>query len=277
MPRRLLACAATVLVAFPLAAQEAPADDARAIFEGLQLPAIIAVMAREGAVHGENLAESVFPSESVPAEWEEVVASIYDAERMESAIFEAFAAELAGDDTAAMRDFFIDGPGAEFARLELAAREAMLDEDVEAAAREAAAMAMAENDPRLELLRRYAEVNDLVEANVVGAMNSNYEYLMGMIAGGAMASEMTEADVLADIWSQEPQIRADTIEWLYSFLLMAYGPASDEEIEALIAFSETEAGQELNSAIFAAFDEVFEDISRALGLASARFMTTTEL
>ena len=155
--------------------------------------------------------------------------------------------------------------------------KAMLDEDVEQAAKEAAAVALADEDPRVALIRRYADANEIVDANVTGALNTNFAYFMGLMDGGATGGDLTESDVLADVQAQEPRIRADTTEWVYSFLLMAYAPASDEDIEALIAFSETDAGEALNVALFDAFDVVFRDISRELGLASARFMTTQDL
>lgn len=259
-----------------LGADAVPAD-VRALHDALELPGIVAVMAQEGEAYGEDLAATLFPTGEVPASWTEAVAAIYDEERMQGEVLAALARELEGEDVEAMTAFFAGGTGASFAALELAAREAMLDEDVEQAAKEAAAVAVADEDPRLDLIRRYADANDMIETNVTGALNTNYAYFMGLMDGGATAGGLTESDVLADVQSQEPQIRADTTEWVYSFLLMAYGPATDEEIEALIAFSETEEGQALNRALFAAFDGVFADISHRLGLASARFMTTQEL
>jgi hypothetical protein len=95
--------------------------------------------------------------------------------------------------------------------------------------------------------------------------------------GGAFPAEMTESDILSDVWAQEPEIRANTEEWIYSFLIMAYDPVAPEDIEAYIAFSETDAGRAANRAIFAAFDGMFEDISLALGRAAARYMATQEL
>lgn len=258
-------------------AAEATPAEVRALYEALELPAIVGVMAREGAAYGEDLAAGLFPAAEPPATWAEAVADIYDPARMEAEVASAFAEALDGEDVAAMTAFFAAEPGASFAALELAAREAMLDEDVEQAAKEAAAVAVAGGDPRLDLIRRYAEANDLIETNVAGALNTNFAYFMGLIDGGATEGGLTQGDVLADVQSQEPQIRADTTEWMYSFLLMAYAPASDEDLEALIAFSESEPGQALNDALFASFDGVFEDISRRLGLLSARYMTTQEL
>lgn len=275
IPRTALALL-TVLAAGPSLAQGTP-PEVRALYEALELPGIVEVMAREGEAYGADLAASLFPGGQAPASWTEGVAAIYDPARMEAEAIATFTERLDGEDVAAMTAFFEAEPGATFADLELAAREAMLDEDVEQAAKEAAAVALADEDPRVALIRRYADANQIVDTNVTGALNTNFAYFMGLMDGGATGDDLTEGDVLADVQAQEPQIRADTTEWVYSFLLMAYAPASDEDIEALIAFSETDAGRSLNLALFDAFDVVFRDISRELGLASARFMTTQDL
>lgn len=251
--------------------------DILAIHEALHLPEVIAIMAEEGIADGVGMAESLFPSGQVPQQWTDMVESIYRTPEMEAQILADLTESLQGEDLAAIRTFVESAAGQQMAELETAARRAMIDEEVEQAAKEAAAVALADDSPRLALLRRYAEANDLVEANVAGAMNSNYAYFMGLLDGGAMQREMTESDVLSDIWSQEPQIRSDTVEWVYSFLLKAYEPASDADLEAMIAFSESDPGRALNRALFAAFDARFVEISRALGLAAARYMTTSEL
>lgn len=268
--------AAQTEVAGPGMAGSVP-EDVRAIYEDLLLPEVIGVMEREGLDHGEELAHTIFDGRPVPREWTDFVASLYDPDRMEREVLASLSQDLAGEDTTAMRAYLEAEPGRSLTALELDAREAMTDPAVEQQAKEAAAMAMYENSPRLDLLRRYADANDLVEMNVAGTMNNNVAYLTGLLDGGALADGMTEADILADVSAQEMQIRAETEEWVYSFLLKAYEPASDADIEALIGFSETEPGQALNRAVFEAFDERFTEISRALGLAAARYLTTEEI
>lgn len=277
---------ALLTAAMPVSAQTPAAQDAvaepaspeaRAIFEALLLPDVIDVMGREGRAHGEDLAATIFGARPVPQDWTQLVEAIYDPAHMESEVLASLSEDLTGEAAATIRAFLEAEPGRSMTTLELSAREAMMDDEVEQAAKEAAAVAVFENSPRLELLRRYAEANDLVDMNVAGTMNTNFAYLAGLLDGGALTDSMTESDVLADIWTQEPQIRADTEEWVYSFLLKAYEPASDSDIEALIAFSESEPGQVLNRAVFEAFDERFQEISRSLGLAAARYMTSDEI
>lgn len=283
---RAAASALLLALAPPAFAQDAPLAEAaqpairaevQALYEALRLPEILAVMSEEGIADGDDLAASVFGPGPVPGDFADMVASIYDAEHMQAEVLDALARALEGEDLAPMLAFFESEAGQRITDRELATRKALGDEEAEQEAREAAAVAVAEEDARVELLNRYIESLDLVEFNVVGTLNSNFAYISGLMDGGAMGPEATESDILADIWSQEGQIRADTGEWVLAFLLRAYEPLSDADIEALIDFSESDAGQTLNAAIFQAFDERFTAISRALGLAAARYMTTEEL
>ncbi|MCA1777118.1 MAG: hypothetical protein LC676_16345 [Loktanella sp.] len=100
---------------------------------------------------------------------------------------------------------------------------------------------------------------------------------IGPVDGGGFPQGLGEEDVLADVWNQEPEIRSNTREWMSSFLLMAYAPLSDEELDDYIAFSQTDAGQDLNRLLFGGFDPLFVDISRELGLASSRYMQGADL
>lgn len=268
---------AAAQTAAPAAGADAVPADIRAIHEGLLLPEIIEVSAREGAEHGALLAEGIFSGTPVPEEWTEVVEAIYDPAHMEAEILASLSESLEGEDTAAMLAFLESEPGRGLFARELAAREALADEEAEQAAREAAAVAMAEGSPLLETLRRYVEVNDFVESNVTNVMNNNFAYMTGLMDGGAIPREMTEADVLDDIWAQEGRIRADTVEWLFAFLVEAYGETPEADLEALIAFSESEPGRALNRAVFDAFGARYSEISRAMGIAAARYLTTESL
>ncbi len=268
----------TLAFAFTLAtqAQAQEAADVAALHAALRLDEIVDIMALEGIAYGEEIAGDLFPG-AVPADWAQVVAAIYDAERMRGEVRDAFATALDGRDIGGLVAFFTAEPGASFIALEVSARAAMLDETVEEMAKEAGAVAVADQTPRYGLIAEFVAANDLIETNVVSAMNSNFAFYMGLMDGGALSGELSEDQILSDVWAQEPEIRASTTEWVYSFLLMAYDPLSDVDIETYIAFSETDDGKLLNQAIFAAFDGMFSDISHALGQASARYMVTQEL
>lgn len=272
-PARLFrALTLVATLATPLAAQESGVD---ALYDALRMDELIAVMRDEGLAYGETIATDMLSG--ADADWDAAVATLYEPDRLEAAVRAGLESTLAGVDLDLAVAFFATEPGQTFVALEIAARQALLDDAVEEAATEAAALAMADGTPRFRLLERFVIANDLIETNITGSMNANFAFFGGLGAGGALPDGATEEQILSDLWAQEPGIRADTVEWIYTFLLLAYSPASDADLEAYIAFSETDAGRQVNHGLFSAFDQVFAAISHALGLAAAAQMQTEQL
>ena len=271
---RYLAPIAIALAAPPATA--ATEAEAETLYRAIGLPQIIGIMREEGLDYGDTIADDLFPDRG-GAGWSAMVSRIYDADAMNEAMQSRFVVELAEVDVAPLLEFFESDRGQTIVELEVSARRALLEPGAEEAAEEAASM-LEEDDPaRFGLLSAFVEANDLIESNVMGAMNSNYAFYTGLMEGGAFGDSLTESDILSDVWSQEGEIRADTEEWIYSFLALAYDPLSDEDIGAYIALSGTEEGRALNRALFAAFDELFVPISRQLGYGAAGFMAGQDI
>lgn len=272
--RPLLAAAFALGLALPLRAE----DPARieSVYQAIGLPALIEIMREEGIAYGAELEAELFPGRG-RASWAAAVERVYGLERMQAAIRAGLAAELDDGEIDGIMAFFETEAGARIIGLEIAARRALLDKAVEEAAREAWAALEAEGGARWELLIEFAEVNDLVESNVAGAMTSNYAFYMGLVDGGAFGMDMPEAQVLSDVWAQEPAIREETVDWVFSFTALAYQPLSDAEFQAYVDFSATPAGQALNNAIFAAFNPMFVEMSRQMGRDAAQFLAGRDL
>lgn len=283
-PRPLFLALGLALAPFPgLAETPAPQTEAPVLVQAetgdaavvalsatMRIGEIIDIMREEGLAYGQTLEAEMFPGGGGPR-WQGIVGMIYDGDKMRARFDAAFVREL-GDAPAEVGQiaaFFGAEPGARFLTLELEARRALLDETVEDAAKLAWEDMVAAGDPRVDLLRRFAETNDLIESNVMGALNANLAFYRGMAEAGAFGDDMTEDQMLADVWGQEADVRAETEDWLFPFLALAYQPLTDEELDTYIVFSETPAGQRMNAALFAAFDEVFTAISQDLGRAVA--------
>ncbi|KMW57124.1 hypothetical protein AIOL_002084 [Candidatus Rhodobacter oscarellae] len=278
MLRFLAAAALSVLsVLAPLTAARAqsvaPIDT---LYRALGLPEIVEIMREEGLGHGADMRADLLGGAG-GARWDALVSAIYDADRMADTLRSRMDIVLAAEDLAPMIAFFTSDLGQEIIALEVSARRAFLEPDIEQASKDAVARMAADQDARLTLIEALTDKADLIDSNVVGALNSNFAFYTGLAEGGGLPGALTEEEILADVWSQEPDIRSDTTEWLLSYLTLAYAPLSDAELNAYIAFFETDAGVALNEAIFAAFDEMFVDISRALGQAAAGFMVGEEL
>lgn len=266
--RHQIATVATALslLAPPLIAQPATKADVDTLFDALGLPEMIAIMREEGLAYGDTLAADMLPGGPTP-DWASTVSGIYDLDAMTGAISTSFTTALTGEEIGPILDFFTSDVGQKIITLEIDARRAMLDEAVEEAAKEQAALAAMDETPRYLQVQAFIAANDLIENNVVGALNSSYAFYMGLIDGGAMPPGVTPDTALQDVWSQEAEIRQSTEEWAYSFFLLAHDPLTDDELDQYIAFSESEPGNLLTDALFTAFNGTFDGISRDLGLA----------
>lgn len=265
MLKRLLIC--LIFLPAQLAAQDTQTDT---FLQHLRLDEMIIVMRQEGLVDNATMPEDLL-GEATGASWQDTLDEIYDLERMEDTVVAAMLQSLGGGDISEIEDFAASPIWQEAVDLELEARVAMLDTDVADAAVEAYYRHFDKNSRRLRDLQELAETADLIEGNVVGALNSILQFNLGMMHGGFDVG-YTEDELLAQIWSEEDAVRNDIAEWLYSFLLLAYDPMDRETLNDQIAFFETEQGQRLNQALFDGFNAMFDAISFDLGEAIANLM-----
>lgn len=239
------------------------AADADRLAEVLRLGEVIEVLHDEGVAFGAELDQDMLGGLG-GSFWADQVARVYDTARMREAIRDALAAGMSDDQIARSLAFFDTARGQRILILENSARQAMADPGVEAVARDTYAALKGGDDARLDAVARFIEVNDLLERNVAGSLGSSLYFMRGLVDGGA--GQMSEEEMTADVWAQEHETRADTEIWLFGYLLLAYRPLSDDDLEAYIAYSETPAGQALNAALFAGFDGMYLVISHALGV-----------
>lgn len=274
MLNRLILIVLLLLPAHIVAAQ----SDAKAerLAELLQLQPLFEVMRDEGADYGADLDREMLGGAG-GISWQRTILDIYEPNRIWQTFLPQFKEELQGADVDAMIAYFETDAGRRIVNLEVEARRALLDKAIETASKEQFRALSETPSPRLELLDKLVEANDLVEFNVMGALNASYAFYTGMIDGRAFDTPPSEEDVLRDVWAQEEEIRLDTTEWLYSYMLLAYQPLTDAELQTYIEFSNSKAGRALNKALFAAYDGVSINVSKALGLSVAQFMHGEEL
>ncbi|WP_298835838.1 DUF2059 domain-containing protein [uncultured Roseobacter sp.] len=232
----------------------------------LKVSEVTAILRREGLEYAGELDADMLGGQG-GAFLTEQVDRIYDSQRMDERLRTALATGLTDAEKDAAISWFSSDAGGRIVALENAARAAMSDPAVEQAAREAWEQSVDAGDPKVVQVGAYMEDLDLVERNVSGTMTSNYQFLLGLSDGGLLVQSQDQ--MLADVYAQRDEIEADTESWLGAFLLMAYQPVGTDDLKAYIAFSTTDAGKALNSALFAGFDTVFGEISYALGRAVA--------
>ncbi|WP_338547975.1 DUF2059 domain-containing protein [Roseovarius phycicola] len=275
MTRVLSLVSATVfalLVTSPMA--RAAGEDMAALIDALRIDETVEIMRKEGLRYGSELGAEMLPGVNAKA-WQDQVARIYDTDKMAQVVTQGFETALDGKEIAEVVAFFTSETGQEIISLELSAREAFLNEDTEMAAMDAYERARDENSYLFQQVETLISDSDLVDYNVMGALNSNLMFYRGLADGGAF--EMSEEDMLADVWSQEGDVRNDSEGWLGAFLILAYQPLGDDELEAYAEFYRSEQGKVLNAAIFEAYDQMYEELSYLLGRAVAQQMQSEEL
>lgn len=273
MYRRAVLCLCLAcLIPFAGVAQSPRATDP--ILDAMRIGTLLEIMAEESAAHGRELDQSMLEGRG-GAGWQRTVAAIHDPEIWEARMRARVAEEMPEAQIAAVEAFVTSGQAQRIVDLELSARRALLDPEIEAASRDRLAVLRDRDAPLLERLERFVAANDLIDANVAGALNANLAFLDGLAEGEGDAAPARDA--IGDVWAQEPQIRAETEDWVFAYLALAFGPLPAEDLDAYIAFSETPAGQAFNSALFAAFDEMFVTTSRALGLALGRMLGAQDI
>lgn len=260
-----------VLMSGPAMADRA--GDVERLITALRFDDTIEIMRQEGMRYGGEVGLEML-SEGERGRWSEVVAGVYDGAVMRAQVKEGFVAALDGVDPAPLVAFF-EGQGREIVALELAARKSLLDPEIETAAQALYDQMAKDGDALVERVEVFIDDSDLIERNVTGALNANLVFYTGLADGGAL--DLPQEEMLADIWAQEEDMRAQTGTWLRSFLVMAYQPLARDKLEAYIALYQSPAGRDLNRALFAAYDSMYEDLSYKLGFAVAIHMLGEDL
>ena len=264
-----------LLVALAGPVSASPRTDA--VLDALRIGDLLVIMQTEAELSAAELDETMLGGTGGRG-WGDTVARINDAVRLEREIRDAFGDAMPEEQTEATLGFLGSEQGKSIIELELSAREALLDPAIDELNREAARELRAAGGPRLDLVTRFIETNELVDANVAGALTGNVAFLRGLRDGGFPPyARVSDAELIAEAWDREPEIRSETEEWIYAYLTLAYRPLSDADLDIYIAFSETGAGRALNRALFVAFDKVLTKASHALGEAVGRHIMAEEI
>lgn len=266
------AVCAAVIWAMPAQAEKAEGIDA--LLAALRVQDTVAIMREEGLAYAESLAQEMMPEADLDS-WQASVERIYDADKMQHLVEARMTSALEDENLAPLTEFFTSELGREVVELELSAREAFLDRDVETAAKDKYDELSRKGALIVEQIETLVEDSDLIEHNVMGILNSNLMLYRGLADGGAY--DLSEEDMLLDVWSQEDGVREDSASWIGAYLLTAYQPLEDDEVDAYIALWQTDEGQALNRALFATFDRMYEELSYLVGQAVAQHMRSQKL
>lgn len=239
----------------------------------LRIGDVVALLRDEGLRHGEELDTDMLGGAG-GRYFNAQVSRIFDTDAMAAVLTGAMAAEMSAQ---ALRDsvaFFESDTGQQIVALELSARLAFADPDVEEAALDQFD-ALERGDPQRKLVEDFVEANDLIDRNVDGIIATDYSFYLGLADGGAMPRD--DQGYLALLMEDRADLVDEITDWSLSFHLLAYHSLSPEEQQANTDFSRSASGQALNNALFVGFDRMYADIYYDLGRLIAAAMEATDL
>lgn len=252
---------------------------AHVLWDVMQLDRLAPVLRDEAVAEGAEMAATMFPRGGT-GRWLRHVAAIHAPARIQALFMDGAAGSLAATDPADLQAglvFYRTRLGQRMLALEATARVAMLDKDVETAARAAWEQAQQGSTPRAARIARLIDAADLVDPNVAGGLNASISFARGFQAGGGFPMPLADGEIIQNAWAEEPELRAETESWIGAYLLLAYASIGDRELEAYIAFAESSGGRALSRVMFAGFDRVFTQTAYDMGFAAAVEMRGRQL
>ena len=256
--RFVVACLALAMSACLASANE----DADRLVDALGVPALLQAFTIEGERAGQSINDGFLDGQGGDV-WAETVRRLYDPLRMEAEIRTVMADVLGADQAAQALLFFDSDLGRKVIELEVEARQAFIDAQVEAAAKLAPSAQSAS-------VTDFLVARDLIERNTDVAVAARIAFFDGLV----MASGR---DGAPDVEALRPGIAQETESWLRGYYALVQSAMSADDIAVYTAFWKTEVGQAVDDALFAAFGQSYTTLSYALGQAAGRLVPQNEL
>jgi len=233
------------------------------LIDALGIPALIAAFSTEGIEAGAAINDGFLDGQGGDV-WTETVRRLYDPARLEAELRSGFAASLDPAVTAQALLFFESDLGVRLVEFEVQARQAMLNPELEAAARAAPSAAS-------DTITAFLAVRDLVARNADATLAAQAAFFAGL------ASAASRPVPVPDIEAQRENVMAETESWLRGYYALAQSPLSADDVAIYTAFWETDVGQALDDALFKAFGASYASLSYGLGQAAGRRLPQNEL
>lgn len=269
-----LTLGALLMIWPPQAKAQAADADLQAINALTHLPETLDLIRQEGIQQGKDLGSDLFGDSEDP-NWLSALDRVYDTGQMTGLYNAALRQVLAQDPSLSnnIRPFLDSDLGQRVITLELEARRTTMDKVAMQAAREVFVELEKTDKFRRAQIERLVVAGDLIEANVMAGLNGNLTFYKAMAAVGTPGTPKDEAELLAQVWSQEADIRASVEEFLYPIMALAYAPLNEDELQSYVDFSESPAGTRFNDALSKAFDPLMIELSRKLGTEAGKLLS----
>ena len=140
------------------------------------------------------------------------------------------------------------------------------NEDLRAAQIDEAVSDLITNRPeRMDQIGRMIVAMDMVNSGTALAMNLSYAMMSGMASSGKMPGDFSEDRILGMLESQREMMEQQIIRSTIEEAAFTYRDISDADMDAYIAFLESDLGQKLYNILNAALVDVLTNASRKFG------------
>ena len=240
-----------------------PSAQTDRLVDALGLPALIVAFSAEGIEAGAALDAGLLNGQGGSV-WAETVRRLYDPERLVQEVRAAFDAGLDPDVAAQALLFFESDLGQRLTELEVQARQAMLNPDLEEIAKSAPAASS-------DAISDFLTIRDLVARNTDTSLEAQIAFFAGMAEVTGRANETP------DIEAQRDAVAANTESWLRGYYALAQSPLSADDVAIYTAFWDTEVGRALDDVLFEAFGTSYSTLSFGLGQTAGRLLPQNDL
>ena len=172
---------------------QAETSSAKSLGDVLRLSELSALLHEDGLAHGATLDQDMLNGEG-GVSWRLQVAGIYAQSRIEQQISATLSQDLSPEHQVQITAFFAAPLGQEILTLELDARRLMADEAFELRVINDLKDRRHEGAPLFEAVARFMSVNALVDYNVSGALNANFQFLRSFAREGGGQAPESEPD-----------------------------------------------------------------------------------
>lgn len=243
------------------AAFASPQTDA--LVDALGIPELVAAFTADGIANSAAIDRGMLNGQGGSV-WANTVRRLYDPARIEEELRAAFAQGLDDQIAAQALLFFESDLGARIVALEVQARQALLNPDLEEAAKSAPSAAS-------DAITQFLEIRDLIERNTDAAIAAQTAFFDGMALTTGQAPPAPDED------TQRALLRGETESWLRGYYALAQSPLSADDVAIYTAFWETDVAMALDDALFGAFANSYATLSFGLGQAAGRLLPQNDL
>ena len=250
-------------LAFCVFALTAQADtEGERLFDAMGIPALVAAFAEDGRQTIPEIDAGFLGGQGGDVFFE-TAQRLYDPARIEAELRSSFIRRVDPQDARQALVFFDSAQGQRIVELEVQARQAIVDDAVEAAAKAAS------DSPGAEV-ERLSSVRDLVEVNTDISVAARFAFYDGFHA----AAPSTDTP---DVEGQRGTIAEETRAWITGYYMLVASAVEDDDLDIYAAFWETDVGQGVDAALSQAFEESYVALSYGLGQTVGRLMPQNDL